>query len=149
VSEWKVYFEDLEIGEVIETSGQTLTDADVVRYRGFTGEWDEPFGDAGQAPASDSAKRTAPELLALCVCLGLGWRVPRPPVAIQALVRLEWEFRCPLWIGDTIRSRSRTLAKRSVKDGGVVVEERVILNQRGEVVQSGRLTLLVAKRSAR
>jgi hypothetical protein len=35
-----------------------------------------------------------------------------------------------------------------MKEGGVVVEERSILNQRGEVVQSGRLTLLVAKRPA-
>ena len=40
------------------------------------------------------------------------------------------------------------MAKRSLKDGGVVVEQREIVNQRGEVVQSGRLTLLVAKRPA-
>jgi hypothetical protein len=33
-----------------------------------------------------------------------------------------------------------------MKDGGVVIEERRILNQRDQVVQSGRLTLLVAKR---
>jgi len=35
-----------------------------------------------------------------------------------------------------------------MKEGGVIVEERLILNQHGEVVQSGRLTLLVAKRPA-
>jgi len=35
-----------------------------------------------------------------------------------------------------------------MKEGGVVVEERTILNQHDEVVQSGRLTLLVAKRPA-
>jgi acyl dehydratase len=40
------------------------------------------------------------------------------------------------------------VAKRSMKEGGVVIEERSILNQHGEVVQSGRLTLLVAKRPA-
>ena len=49
-------------------------------------------------------------------------------------------------MGDTIRSVSKTVAKRSMKEGGVVIEERSILNQHGEVVQSGRLTLLVAKR---
>jgi acyl dehydratase len=77
---------------------------------------------------------------------GLGWRVPQPPLAVLAFMGFEWKFSLPLRIGDTIRSRSRTAAKRSMKDGGVVVEEREILNQRGEVVQSGRLTLLVAKR---
>jgi acyl dehydratase len=60
----------------------------------------------------------------------------------------EWKFHLPLRIGDTMRSRSRTAAKRSMKEGGVIFEEREILNQRGEVVQSGRLTLLVAKRGA-
>jgi hypothetical protein len=33
-----------------------------------------------------------------------------------------------------------------MKDGGVVFEERAIVNHRDEIVQSGRLTLLVAKR---
>jgi hypothetical protein len=35
-----------------------------------------------------------------------------------------------------------------MKEGGIIFEERDILNQRGEIVQSGRLTLLVAKRGA-
>ena len=52
----------------------------------------------------------------------------------------------PARVGDTIRSVSKTVAKRSMKEGGVVIEERSILNQRGEIVQRGRLTLLVAKR---
>jgi acyl dehydratase len=43
---------------------------------------------------------------------------------------------------------SKTVTKRSMKEGGVVIEERSILNQHGETVQSGRLTLLVAKRPA-
>jgi hypothetical protein len=33
-----------------------------------------------------------------------------------------------------------------MKDAGVVVEERRILNQRDDVIQWGKLTLLVAKR---
>ena len=49
-------------------------------------------------------------------------------------------------MGDTIHSVSRTLTKRPMKEGGVIIEERNVLNQRGEVVQSGRLTLLVARR---
>jgi acyl dehydratase len=65
---------------------------------------------------------------------------------VLAFMGFEWRFHHPTRVGDTIRSVSTTVAKRSLKEGGVVIEERSILNQRNEVVQSGRLTLLVAKR---
>jgi hypothetical protein len=38
------------------------------------------------------------------------------------------------------------VAKRTIREGGVIVEEREILNQRDEVLQAGKLTLLVARR---
>ncbi len=140
------YFEDVVVGEPLETPGRTLTEADVVQYVGLTAEWDPLTTDAEVARRSEVGTRVIPDLLPLCLSSGLGWRVPQPPLAILAFMGFEWTFSLPLKIGDTIRSRSRTVAKRSVKDGGVVVEQRELLNQRGEVVQSGRLTLLVAKR---
>ena len=147
MTEPKLYFDDLAVGEGVETPGQTLTEADLVRYEGLTGEWDERFTDAEAVGATESGTRVVPELLALCMSTGLGWRAPRPPLAIVAFMGFEWQFLRPLRVGDTIRCRSRALAKRVVKDGGVVVEEREILNQRGEVVQTGKLTLLLAKRT--
>ena len=140
------YFEDVVVGEPLETPALTLTEADVVRYAGLTGEWESRTTDEVAAGRTEARGRVIPDLLPLCMSSGLGWRVPQPPLAVLAFMGFEWKFRHPLRIGDTIRSRSRTVAKRSMKDGGVVVEEREILNQRGEVVQSGRLTLLVAKR---
>ena len=41
----------------------------------------------------------------------------------------------PLVVGDTIHSVSRTLTKRSMREGGVVIEDRRVANQRGETVQ--------------
>ena len=140
------YFEDVVVGEPLETPGRTLTEADVVRYVGLTGDWEPRTTDEVAAGRTETGGRVIPDLLPLCMSSGLGWRVPKPPLAVLAFMGFEWKFSLPLRIGDTIRSRSRSVAKRSVKDGGVVVEEREILNQRGEVVQSGRLTLLVAKR---
>jgi acyl dehydratase len=133
-AERRCYFEDVVVGAPLETPGLTLTEAHVSLYNGLTGE-----GTGGQH---------VPDLLPLCISSGLGWRVPQPPLAVLAFMGFEWRFHLPLRIGDTIRSRSRTAAKRSMKEGGVIFEERDILNQRGEVVQSGRLTLLVAKRGA-
>ncbi|KRT71242.1 MAG: acyl dehydratase [Candidatus Rokubacteria bacterium CSP1-6] len=140
------YFEDVVVGEPVETPALTLTEAHMVRYAGLAGEWEPRSTDEVVSRRSESGGRVIPDLLPLCISSGLGWRVPKSPLAVLAFMGFEWKFSLPLRIGDTIRSRSRTVAKRSMKDGGVVVEEREILNQRGEVVQSGRLTLLVAKR---
>jgi 3-hydroxybutyryl-CoA dehydratase len=132
----RLYFEDVEVGVPLETPALTLTEAHVAMFAGVTGERRD-----GRAPA-------VPDLLPLCISSGLTWRVPAPPLAVMAFMGFEWRFLRPARVGDTIRSRSRTLAKRSMRDGGVVVEEREILNQRGELVQSGKITLLVARRRA-
>ena len=128
------YFEDVEVGEPLETPALTVTAAHVALFGGLT----------GGAPATDA--EMVPDLLALCLSSGLGWRVPRPPLVVLAFMGFDWKFHLPIRVGDTIRSRSHTAAKRSMKEGGVVFEEREIVNHRDEVVQSGRLTLLVAKR---
>jgi acyl dehydratase len=135
-AERRWYFEDVVVGAPLETPGLTVTQAHVSLFDGLIG-----------APVAGEPGRV-PDLLPLCLSSGLGWRVPQPPLAVLAFMGFEWKFHLPLRIGDTIRSRSRTAAKRSMKEGGVIFEEREILNQRGEMVQSGRLTLLVAKRGA-
>jgi acyl dehydratase len=87
-----------------------------------------------------------PEILPLCLTTGLGWRVPQPPLAVLAFMGFEWEVLHPVRVGDTIHGRSRTAVKRSLREGGVIVDERQVINQRGEVVNHGRFTFLVAKR---
>ena len=131
--EGRVYFEDVQTGVPFETPGMTLTETHAALFNSLNTT--RP-GEPGSIP----------DLLPLCVSSGLGWRVPQPPLVVLAFMGFEWRFLKPARVGDTIRSVSKTVAKRSIKEGGVVVEERSILNQRDEVVQSGRLTLLVAKR---
>jgi 3-hydroxybutyryl-CoA dehydratase len=131
--ESRVYFEDVQTGVPFETPGMTLTETHAALFNSLNTT--RP-GEPGSIP----------DLLPLCVSSGLGWRVPQPPLVVLAFMGFEWQFLRPARVGDTIHSVSKTVAKRSIKEGGVVVEERSILNQRDEVVQSGRLTLLVAKR---
>lgn len=127
------YFEDVALDAAVQTPGMTVTEAHVGVYAGLAGT--RP-ADAGPVP----------DLLPLCLSSGLGWRVPQAPLAVLAFMGFEWSFHRPVRVGDTIHGRSRTAAKRAMKDGGVIIEAREVLNQRGEVVQSGRLSLLVARR---
>jgi acyl dehydratase len=129
----RFYFEDVVLHGVVETPAMTLTQAHVSLYSGLS-------QDLAPEPG------LVPELLPLCLTTGLGWRVNQPPLAVMAFMGFEWEVLQPVRVGDTIHSRSRTAVKRSMREGGVIVEERQVINQRGEVVHRGRFTFLVAKR---
>jgi acyl dehydratase len=138
-AEGRAYFEDLNVGLSFETPGMTLTGAHVTQFLGLTGDWPDHALDLYQP---------VPDLLPLCTSSGLGWRISAPPLAIMAFMGFEWSFLRSIRIGDTIRCRSTTVNLRAIRDAGVVVEERDILNQRDEVAQRGRITLLVARRPA-
>ena len=129
------YFEDVEVGDVEVSPAMTVTEAHAALYRGLTGE-------IPQGPAA------IPELLPLCLATGLGWRMARPPLAVLAFMSFDWKIHRELRIGDTIHSRARLALKRSLREGGVIIEDHELVDQHGEVAQSGRFTFLIAKRAA-
>jgi hypothetical protein len=127
------YFEDVVLEDLMETPALTVTEAHVGLFRGIAG------------PACDDVG-AVPDILLLCLSTGLGWRIPQAPLAVLAFLSIDWEMVRPLAIGDTIKSRSRTVIKRAMRDGGLVIEERDIVDQHGNVIQRGRFTFLVARR---
>ena len=129
------YFEDVEVGDVEITPAMTVTEAHAALYRGLTSE--TPNGPGG-----------IPDLLPLCLATGLGWRTPRAPLAVLAFMSFDWKIHRELRVGDTIHGRARAALKRSMREGGVIIEDHELIDQHGEVAQSGRFTFLVAKRGA-
>jgi acyl dehydratase len=138
------YFDDLVVGEILTTPGRTITEADVVRYAGISGDHeglDFSRREPGQPPR-------VPDPLVVVVTSGLGFRLPVPQPQILAFMVFEWRCMAPVRVGDTIHCRIRISGKRPLKEGGVVVEQRELVNQRGEVVQEAEYKLLVARRPA-
>jgi hypothetical protein len=129
----RAYFEDVVLHGVLETPAMTITEAHVQLCLGITRE----------LPAEPER---VPDLLPLCLTTGLGWRIPQAPLAVLAFMGCEWQSVRPLRVGDTVHSRSRTVTKRSMREGGVIIEEREVIDQHDTVVQRGRFTFLVAKR---
>src|SRR5262249_51753991 len=125
----KFYFEDVPVGIALESPGLTLTEAHLTMFSGLVDN-------------RSSDPRIVPDLLPLCLSAGLGWRLPQPPLVVLAFMGFEWKFLRPARVGDTLRCVSKSLAKRLLKEGGVIIEERQILNQRDEVLQGGKLTML-------
>jgi acyl dehydratase len=136
------YFEDLEVGDGFETPGRTITEADLVGFAAISGD-QEPLdftaGEPGLAP-------TVPELLVMAITSGLGFRAPAETPQVLAFMVFDLRPLLPVRVGDTIHCRIRVAAKRSMREGGVVVERRQMVNQRGDVVQESEYKLLVARR---
>jgi acyl dehydratase len=136
------YFEDLKIGFGFETPGRTITEADVAAYAALSGDH-EPLdftaGDPGLPPV-------VPDLLVMAITSGLGFRAPGETPQILAFMVFDLRPRLPVRVGDTIRCRIRVSGLRPMKDGGVVIEQREMVNQRGDVVQEAEYKLLVARR---
>lgn len=129
------YFEDVEVGDIEVTPGMTLTEAHAALYRGLTAE-------------SPDGSGLLPDLLPLCLSTGLGWRTPRAPLAVLAFMSIDWTIHRELRVGETIHGRARAALKRSMREGGVIIEEHEVIDQNGDVAQSGRFVFLVAKRGA-
>lgn len=68
--------------------------------------------------------------------------------SILALLELTWQFKAPICIGDTIHVEQmvQDLRESSQGDRGILTFEKKIINQNDEVVQTGKTTLLVAKK---
>jgi acyl dehydratase len=129
------YYEDLVIGEREETPALTLTETHVALYRGLTGDEDAP-------------PSVVPDLLPLCLSTGLGWRILRPPLAVLAFMSIDWRIVRAARVGDTIRCRLQTMARRAMRDTGVVIEMHEVVDQRDDLIQGGRFTFLIARRPA-
>lgn len=136
------FFEDVPVGEVVRSPGRTVTEADVVRFAGISGD---PDGlDRSRVRPGEAA--AVPDTMIIALTSGLGFRVPAAQPLVLAFMVCDWHFLAPVRVGDTVYCQTQVTAKRGLKEGGVLVEKREILNQRGEVVQEGEYKLLVARR---
>ncbi|HHY86708.1 MAG TPA: dehydratase [Verrucomicrobia bacterium] len=142
------FFEDYELNAVRETSGRTITEADIVLHAGQTGDFYPHHMDAEWCRRQPFGQRIAHGTLVFSVAVGLTAGEINPQAFSYGYDRLR--FIKPVFIGDTIRTRVTIREKRDYKkpDHGIVVEALEVLNQRGETVLACEHLLLVKRRLA-
>ena len=147
----RYYYEDLEPGVEYVSPGRTITESDLATFAGLTGDYSELHTNEEYMRSTEFGHRIAHGLLLLSIQSGLSLRAPhyRPSAAI-AFLGLTWNFRKPVFIGDTIRVKFAVKEKRlTSKPGrGIVTVSRAIVNQRDEVVQDGETVQMVMTRDA-
>ena len=143
-----LFFDDVEVGQEWESQGRTITEADVVNFAGLSGDFNPIHMDHHFAQATPFRRPIAHGLLVFSVASGLA--VYAPLMRTQAFLAVrELALKGPVFIGDTIRVRSRVLEKvvRSRGRRGEIVWQRAVSNQDGRVVQEGVTVTLVEGRA--
>jgi acyl dehydratase len=139
------YFEEFEIGDVVETTARTVTETDIVLFAGLSGDYNQIHTDVEFTKGTRYGERVAHGLLGLSIASGLAAQLGLIEGTVEAFTGLEWKFRGPILIGDTIRVRLEVKRKKEMSrlGGGFVVLDVAVLNQRDETVQKGTWTALM------
>ncbi len=63
----------------------------------------------------------------------------------MAFTGLDWKFRNPIFIGDTVKVTAAVTKRRAMPamGGGFVTFDVKVTNQKGEIAQKGEWTVLV------
>jgi 3-hydroxybutyryl-CoA dehydratase len=127
------YFDGLQLGDAMESSGRTITEYDVVSFASLTGDWHPQHADAAWAAESPFGRRIAHGMLVISYALGL---LPIDPRVVMALRSIESAvLKRPVGLGDTIRVQAKVAGLRALtEEAGLVTLAVRILNQDGELV---------------
>jgi 3-hydroxybutyryl-CoA dehydratase len=145
-----LFYEDVEIGQEWESPGRTVTQADIVNFAGLSGDFNPIHMDHEFCKTTPFREPIAHGLLILAMSSGLG--LVYPPMRTMAFVSMqEWKFLEPVYIGDTIRVRTKLVTKEERARGkrALITWQRDIVNQKNKTVQQGTIVTLVEGRAAR
>jgi len=144
----RTYLDEISVGDTSVSRTRTITEADIVQFAMFTGDWHPIHVDVEYATSHPRfGQRIAHGALVLSVGLGL---VDFWPPAMQAFYGLDrLRFVTPTHIGDTLHVDTEVLDIAPREDGcGVVTSRFSVRNQHGADVCVADLKALVAYRPA-
>jgi 3-hydroxybutyryl-CoA dehydratase len=133
------------VGDEVISHGRTVTEADIVAFAALTGDYNPLHCDAEYAKGTIFGERIAHGLLGLSIASGQAERLGFLEGTVEAFTSLEWKFRGPIKIGDTVHVEAKVARKKEMRrlGGGFVVFDVAVINQRDEAVQKGQWTVLI------
>ncbi|WP_224270307.1 MaoC family dehydratase [Haloprofundus salinisoli] len=146
-----LHFEELAVGDAFETSGRTVTRAEII---GFADRYDpQPFhvdAEAVEESVFDELVASGLHTMALANRLVTDDFYAQTSVMGGTGIE-EANFLAPVRAGDTLSVRVEIVGKRasaSKPDRGLVTVEQTVSNQADETVLTLRITSFFRRRSA-
>ena len=139
-----MYFEEFEVGLIIHTAARTITETDIVNFAGLSGDFNFIHTDAEAAKDTPFGQRVAHGMLAASISTGLGQTLGIFEGTTLALMGQTFQYKAPVFFGDTIRLKLTVeQLKPSSKGGrGVVTFQSDILNQDDSTAVTGTWTVM-------
>lgn len=128
-------YEEYEIGEVFESYGRTITEADIVNYTCFAGLKLPMFIDEEfSREHSIFGTRVAPGLMTASIAAGMLEDI-LGKYTVAALGLDRFKFTAPVKAGDTLHARITVEGMKDVSDPGrgVLSVKIEVVNQEGKV----------------
>lgn len=144
------FFSDFSLGQRFESGGRTVTESDVVAFAGLSGDFNPLHTDASFAARTPFGQRVAHGMLSASISTGLGQTLGIFEGTTLALMSQSFDYKAPVFFGDTIRLRLTVeeLTPSSKGGKGVVRFRSDILKQDDTVVVTGSWAVLFADKRA-
>lgn len=145
-----LWFDEFQQGQVFESPGRTITEADIVNFAGLSGDFTSLHTDEVFARGTPFRRRVAHGMLVQAIVTGLGARTGIFEGTIAALSDMVIHWKVPVFPGDTVRLRLRVeeLDAAPSKRSGRVRFLAWILNQDDQVVIDGEWCTLMMREGA-
>lgn len=141
-----ISFTDLVPGARYRSPGRTLTEADHGMFMMLCGDWHPIHADAEYARATPAGQRLMHGTLGIALAMGMqSAAVEFADEMIGALSLQNWQFRKPMFIGDTVHVEVEFLSIRITSDRArYLVDRRLsLVRHDGTVVQDGIATAML------
>ena len=141
-----LYYEDLSEGQTFTGPARTVTETDLVNFAMLSGDWNPIHTDEEFANSTHYGKRVVHGLFGLSMTTGLLDRTGLFAGSIIAALGIrDWNYKAPVFVGDTLHFEMEIASKRltSKGDRGIVDRKFRLINQRNEVVQEGHIGLMI------
>lgn len=137
-------YEEFHPGQTWTTQARTVTESDVALFCGLSGDFNPLHSDEEYCRTTQFGTRIAHGPLGMSMAIGLMSQLNLINGTTIALLNLNWDFRGPIRLGDTIHARVSTTDLRRTKAGhGVVTLRFEVMNQAAALVQEGSATLMM------
>lgn len=140
-------FDELSVGQGFQSPSRTITEYDVYMFAGLTGDLTDFHISTDAAKDSVFGQRVAHGMLLISIANGLFNRIGITDGTGLALTGVEWRFRAPVFIGDTVHLVASVGEKRDTRktDRGLVLWDARLLKTGGTIVCDGRMGRMVRR----
>ncbi len=139
-----MYFDEFEVGQEWDSPARTITEADVVFFAGFSGDYNPLHTDEEFAKTTQFNGRIFHGPGVFAVATGLESRLGLKEGTAIAFLGMTWNLTAAVRIGDTIHVHQTVASTRATSKGdrGIVTFDVAVLNQHDDECQSGQWVVM-------